>query len=98
MNGDITIRRWLLENGYDEVAEMIQGIMNDWRRRRVKTRRNWWAILAGGKNGRPKAVGGHEFPVLRAAQRRQGLPITKNAISNRRREAYPDMQPQNRWT
>lgn len=45
-----------------------------------KTRRNWWAVLAGGKNGKPSKVYGVELPVLAAAQERQGLPVTPNAV------------------
>ena len=97
MSDETTVRRWLVDNGYPEVAEKIEAVMQEWRRRGVKTRRNWWKVLAGGRNGRPLSVNGIEFPVLRVAQKRQGLPITKNAICRKRRESYPEIVPQNRW-
>ena len=92
-----TCRRWLVENGHTETAELIKAVMDDWKRRGVQTRRNWWKILAGGKGGRPFTVNGREFPVLRAAQLRQGVPVTKNAIRTRRKESFPEIQIQERW-
>ena len=90
-------RRWLRENSYDDIADQIDEIMADWRVRGVKTRRNWWEILAGGKGGASRTVNGFQFPVLRTAQRRLGLPVTKNAIQRNRKETFPPLQAQPRW-
>ena len=56
-------RVWLRANGHGDVVDQIDAIMDDWRRRGVKTRRNWWdaprlckmmgcqtAIVHGGAN------------------------------------------------
>ena len=90
-------RRWLRENNYDDIVSMIDEIMDTWRLAGKKTRRNWWDILAGGKNGQPLSVGGREFPVLKAAQVRQGRVVTKNSVWRKRREEAPPIVPQNRW-
>lgn len=76
----ITVRAWLIENGYPEVAEMINDIQMEWRSSGKHTRRNWWDVLSGGKNGMPRTIYGRQFPVLQAAQIRQNKPITPNAI------------------
>lgn len=87
MNGGIYMdssrkatRAWLIENGYPQIAEMIDEIQAEWKENGKHTRRNWWEVLAGGKNGAPRTIYGRQFPVLQAAQIRQGKPITKNAL------------------
>ena len=76
----MTTRDWLRQNGYEDVVELLDEVMATLAARGSKERRNWWDILAGGKDGRPSVVAGREFPVLRVAQARQGKPITPNAI------------------
>jgi hypothetical protein len=73
---------WLRDNGYDEIGELIDGFIGEWKTAGKRTRRNWWEILAGNKLGSPRTIEGKEFPVLKAAQMRQGLPVTANAISH----------------
>jgi hypothetical protein len=90
-------RRWLRANGYDDVADMINEVMSEWRAAGKKTRRNWWDVLAGGKNGRPSNREGRTFPVLRAAQLRQGKPVTKNAICRNPEEEAPPIVVSGRW-
>ena len=90
-------RRWLRKNKYEDIADMIDEIMVDWRMAGKRTRRNWWDILAGGQNGQPRSVAGTRFPVLKAAQERQGKAITRNSLSRKRREEAPSIVPQNRW-
>lgn len=92
-------RRWLRENGYEDIAEMIDAAMAEWTRAGKATRRNWWEILAGDKNGNPRIAGGKRFPVLAAAQERRGMPVTKDAIRRRaERREPPELRPQVRWT
>lgn len=79
-NARITVRAWLMENGYPGVAEMIDEIQAEWKINGKRTRRNWWDVLSGGKNGFPRTIYGRQFPVLQAAQIRQGKPITQNAL------------------
>ena len=91
-------RDWLRRNGYDDVADMIEEIMKEWKRSGKGTCRNWWKVLAGGKDGRPSVIYGRTFPVLRVAQRRFGGPVTKNAISRAKGESAPRVESQERWT
>jgi DNA adenine methylase len=74
-------KQWLLQNEYEDVAALIDEVMDEWKAEGKHTRRNWWEILAGDLKGNPRVVAGREFPVLRAAQVRQGVPVTPNAIS-----------------
>jgi len=64
-------RKWLRENGYDDVADLIDEVMGEWAASGARTRRDWWVTLAGGVDGKPATVNGREFPVLACAQRRQ---------------------------
>lgn len=90
-------RTWLRENGYPDVADLIDEVMAEWDAKGVGTRRNWWEILAGDAEGNPRTVAGREFPVLRAAQIRQGVPVTKNAIRRSRKEKPPHIRKTGRW-
>jgi hypothetical protein len=90
-------RIWLRQNGYDDVAAKIDRIIDRWQKEGKATRRNWWDILAGGRDGRPRSVAGVEFPVLRAAQKRKGLPVTPNAVSRNRKEKVPSVRISGRW-
>lgn len=88
---------WLFANGYDDIAANIEQLQKRWKDDGRKTRRNWWEILAGGKNGKPKTVDGIVFPVLKAAQARQGLDITPNAISRNKGEPKEQQWIMGRW-
>ena len=93
----ITVREWLKQNGYKDVAAMIDEIMQEWHKNGKKTRRNWWEILSGGKNGKARTIYGKTFPVLRAAQIRQGVRVTENAIWRKEDEMPPAIKKTNRW-
>jgi hypothetical protein len=88
-------RVWLREHGYAEVADQIDALIERWKRAGKKTRRNWWEVLAGGVNGKPRTVDGVAFPVLRAAQVRQGVKAGKG--SGRKAEVAPPVRVSNRW-
>ena len=90
-------RQWLRENQYTDVADRIDEVVSEWKSQGNHTRRNWWEILAGNAKGRPRVVVGREFVVLRAAQLRQGVPITKNAICRNPNEEIPPIQITRRW-
>jgi len=90
-------RVWLRKNGYDKIADLIDEIMSEWKEAGKSTRRNWWDILAGDKNGKPKNVAGREFPVLKVAQSRQGKPVSKSAISRSRKEEKQSVWKLARW-
>ena len=80
------------ENDYDDAVALIDKVEGGWKKRGIKTRRDWWHVLAGKPDGTPCVVAGHEFPVLWAAQKRQQRPITKNAIKRNRREVPPPVR------
>lgn len=80
-----TAREWLLENGYRETAEMIEDIIKEWKRFGKKTRRNWWDVLAGDREGNPRRIEGRVFPVYNGARKRQGLPPVSHAVDERKR-------------
>ncbi len=90
-------REWLRENGYEDVLTRIQELEARWKAEGKKTRRNWWEVLAGSKTGQPRTIGGHEFPVLRSARVREGLPITPNAIQRDPNEKAPPVRTTGRW-
>jgi len=71
--------------------------MDGWQTKGTKTRRSWWDILAGGKNGKPRTIEGVTLPVLKAAQIRMGVPITKNAICRNEAEKVPEVVSNGRW-
>lgn len=93
-----TVRAWLIENGHPEIAEMIDDIEAEWKAIGKHTRRNWWDVLSGGKNGTPRTIYGRQFPVLQAAQIRQGKTITANALKATENEKRaPSISSQGRW-
>jgi hypothetical protein len=92
-----SIRQWLIDNDYNDIAELIDEVTAEWDRQGKKTRRNWWEVLAGDKDGKPRTVEGRKFPVLRAARLRQGLPDTKGSLSRHKREVVPPVVDQIRW-
>lgn len=96
--GHITIRKWLKENGYNDVLAIIDEIIIEWQRNGKQTRRNWWEILAGDKNGNSRKIYGREIPVLRAAQIREGKSITPNAIYRSDEEIIAPKWVTNRWS
>lgn len=97
MEKPVTAREWLRQNGYDDVADLIDSIMQEWKEEGKGTRRDWWEVLAGKKNGEPAVIYGRTFPVLRAAQIRQQRPITSNAIWRNDSEEAPPVRRQKRW-
>ena len=92
-----SIKPWLKANGYLEILALIEEIEAEWKVQRKGTRRNWWDVLAGDTKGRSKAVAGRTFPVLAAAQERQDLPVTKNAIRGAGEETAPGVWRTGRW-
>lgn len=68
----MTCREWLLQNGYEDVAALIDRALVKIDAKGRKSRRNWWDTLAGGPQGKASVREGIEFPLLRVAQIRQG--------------------------
>lgn len=65
------IQTWLRQHGHRRIASMIDSAIRAWKNERKKTRRNWWEILAGDKNGNPRQVRGIQFPVVEAIRQRR---------------------------
>ena len=93
----MTCRDWLRQNGYEDVAALIDQALARIEAKGTKQRRNWWDILAGDAQGRPCVREGIEFPVLRVAQIRQGRPVTQKAICRNPNEQPPDVVATMRW-
>jgi hypothetical protein len=93
----VNAKEWLQLNKYDDVLEQIARLEQRWKVSGKGTRKSWWEKLAGGKDGEACVVDGEVFPVLKAAQKREGKPITKNAISRRGEVPPPPKKPQARW-
>lgn len=97
MSEQALLRTWLRENGYADIADLADDVRAGWLKAGKRTRRNWWEILAGDGKGRPRKVAGREFPILMAAQVRQGMPVTPNAICRRTEEKPPPVRVTGRW-
>ena len=95
--GSDDARIWLRENGYKDIAKVIDEIMEEWEYKKNSTRRNWWDILSGNSKGQSRTVAGRKFPVLITAQRRQGKKVTKNAIKRKQEKTVPKKHPSGRW-
>ena len=91
-------RVWVRDNHYDKITNLIDGVMETWKREGKRTRRNWWEILAGNPDGTPRIAGGREFPILRAARHRQGLPDVPHAIQLSPDEVPPPVRTLSRRT
>ena len=85
----MTTRDWLIEHGYLDVVHLIDQVTRQWKAKGTRTRRNWWEVLAGTRNGRPRTVYGINFPVLVVAQKHEGRPVTPNAIQRSDSEEPP---------
>jgi hypothetical protein len=92
----MSTKQWLAAHGYDEAVQAIELVERGWKERGVRTRRNWWAKLAGGVDGSPLQVDGVVFPVLAVAQLREGRDVTPNSIPARAGEAPPPKEPHGR--
>lgn len=90
-------RKWLRANGYEDIADMIDDIMSEWRLLGKRTRRDWWIVLAGTKTGAPCTYAGRTFPVLRVAQLRRGMQVTSNALARAENESAPEIWRTPRW-
>ena len=91
------VRKWLVDNRYEGVVTLIDEVIDEWKAQGKRTRRNWWLILAGDIKGNQRTVAGRTFPVLRTAQLRQGVPVTRNALQRGRKEEVPPVQLTQRW-
>ena len=96
-SSDEKVKAWLARNGYEDYVALINDVEAEWKAKGSKERKNWWLIMSGGDNGRPKIVCSRAFPVLAAFQERQGKPVTENAERRNPDEIAPKAKPQARW-
>jgi len=96
-SSDEKAKAWLARNGYEDYVALINQVEAEWKAKGSKERKNWWLIMSGGVNGRPKTVCGRVFPVLAAFQERQGKAVTENAERRNANEVAPKIQKQARW-
>ena len=92
-----TIKEWLAQNGYGDILKRINAVERGWDQKRTGTRRNWWDVLAGNKDGSPKTIEGKKFPVLCSARKRKDWPMTQDCISHNPTEEGLPVIPQGRW-
>lgn len=97
MPRDSDARVWLRMAGFDDLADEIDRIMQSWKDRGLKTRRNWWEALAGTPSGKPMVVEGVVFPILAAVRQSRGLEPVKGALKVPSKFAVPAAVRQVRW-
>jgi hypothetical protein len=92
----MNIRKWLRENSYGDIADLIDKTIADIEAAGLKTRRNWWDTLAGTEDGKPWTVNGVAFPMLRAPRLRKGWPAL-NGLCRNENEVFPPFVQNGRW-
>jgi hypothetical protein len=97
MNMSERTHDWLLANKYPEEAAKIETILKKWKKNGIRTRRNWWSVIAGTKAGNSVNVDGIDFLVIKAARDRMGLSFSANAVSKSPNESAPKIEKQGRW-
>lgn len=91
------IRQWLAANNYSDVTAKIDKVMGIWEKAGKNTRRNWWDVLAGSKDGKPKMIEGVLFPVLCVARARKGWKATTQCLQRNTNEDPLPVMAQPRW-
>lgn len=97
MPSDSDARVWLRSIGYGQLADRIDEIMQSWKERGLKTRRNWWEALGGTPRGTAMTVEGVTFPIFAAVRKRRGLDPVKEGIDLPPNVVVPPEVPQVRW-
>ena len=92
----MTLRKWLRANSYNDIADMIDEILAEFRANGSKERRNWADVLCGNE-GKPVTIAGRTFPILASAQISRGLPVSPNAIQRNENEEFPVSRKTGRW-
>jgi hypothetical protein len=97
MSGENDARPWLRTIGMAALADKIDEIMQSWKDRGLKTRRNWWEALGGTPKGAPMTVEGVTFPIIAAVRMRRGLDPVSGSIKLPAHVVVPPPIPQARW-
>jgi len=92
-------REWLRENGYSDVADILDSYLAYNKARGSGERRNYWDLLAGGKNGENLKRHMFTFPILESvrAARKPSYKPSPNAIRRNETEVIPSPVIQPRW-
>jgi hypothetical protein len=93
----ITALKWLHDNGHDEILVQIKAVIAAKKASKKKTRRNWWDVLAGTLDGRPREDSGILFPILAAARRRKGWPVVPGELQKDGESPPPAIVDSARW-
>jgi hypothetical protein len=95
----IDARTWLKQNGYTDVAEIIESFISYNKARGSGERRNYWDLLAGRMDGECFEKHGFKFPILASvrASRKPSYKPTAKAIQRNKIEKVPIPVKQARW-
>jgi hypothetical protein len=77
----------LRANDYNDVVDMIDEILAEFKASGSRERRNWADVLAGNK-GEPVTIAARLFPILRSVQVGRGLPVMENATCRTEGEVF----------
>jgi DNA adenine methylase len=91
-------REWLLASGYEDINQSIERIMLEWQRNGVRTRRDWWDVLAGTLKGTPCVINRVTIPILCAARVRKGWPPVGGSLCRGMDQPIPPLTKQARWS
>lgn len=94
---EITFVNWCRQSNYPELALFVEGLMKQWAAEGNGTRRNWWDLFAGTRDGKQRKVRGIEIPILQAARKRKSWPIVQGALCKNPEEQIPGISLQTRW-
>jgi hypothetical protein len=92
----MTVREWLRANDYNDIADVIDQILSEFKATGSKERRNWADALCGNE-GKPVTIAGREFPILKSAQMSRGVPVSADAIQRNESEEFPGARKTGRW-
>lgn len=94
---EITFVDWCRQSNYSDIADFVERLRTQWAAEGNGTRRNWWDLFAGTKDGKQRIVRGIEIPILQAARKRKSWPIVEGALCRNPEEQIPGISLQTRW-
>jgi hypothetical protein len=97
--GHVNAREWLKENGYSDIADMINAYIAHIKSLGSGERRNYWDLLVGRKDGECCMNHGFKFPILESVRkaRRPNWKPSIHAIKRNNSEVIPAPVIQKRW-
>jgi hypothetical protein len=99
VNSRVTARAWLRQNGYNDVADILDAYLEHLKAIGSGERRNYWELLAGNENGERATRHKFVFPILESVRkaRRPHYKPSKFAIKRNKHEKVPAPVVQERW-